>query len=178
MCIGLKRGCVLLVSHEDDWENSANTTIKILYDILGNNAKDIQHVGSTSIKHIKAKPIIDIAIAVEDFQDVLEFEKQLQNKGFYYRPDVNITNQLLFACGNYYDGTGDLQTHFIHVVLKDSIEWKNYIKFKDYLNSHIEIAKEYERVKTDMYVKYPNDRSSYLKGKEEIINSILEKASE
>ena len=57
------------------------------------------------LSSIKAKPIIDIAVAVDDFNDILAFEEALKNDGFYYRPNAgaSIKNQLLFACGSYYE---------------------------------------------------------------------------
>ena len=66
--IGLKRGTVKLCEHEKEWEFEAQNTISRLKQILGNVIKDIQHVGSTSILSIKAKPIIDIAVAVDVFR--------------------------------------------------------------------------------------------------------------
>lgn len=109
--LGLKRGTVQLCEHEQAWEAEAQNTMLRLKKILGAAVKDIQHVGSTSISAIKAKPIIDIAVAVDSFEDVLQFEKELEKQGFYYRPKSNLGEQLLFASGSYYDGTGDLQTH-------------------------------------------------------------------
>ena len=81
--IGLKRGTVKLCEHEKEWEIEAQNTISRLKKILGNVANDIQHVGSTAIPSIKAKPIIDIAVAVDDFNDVLALEKELKDEGFY-----------------------------------------------------------------------------------------------
>ena len=71
--IGLKRGTVKLLNHEKEWELEAQRTIFRLYKILGTVARDIQHVGSTAILDIKAKPIIDIVVAVDDFKDVLAY---------------------------------------------------------------------------------------------------------
>lgn len=68
--IGLKRGTVQLCEHKKEWEIEAQNTIARLKEILGDVIKDIQHVGSTSILTIKAKPIIDIAVAV-DVQELL-----------------------------------------------------------------------------------------------------------
>ena len=150
--IGLKRETIKLYNHEKEWEREAQRTISRLHKILGAIAKDIQHVGSTSILTIKAKPIIDIAVSVNNFKDVLALEVELKNNGFYYRPNINIKDQLLFVCGSYYEGTGDLQTHFIHVVLADSMEWINYINFRDYLNKTPAVAKEYEDLKTSLAV--------------------------
>ena len=88
--IGLKRGAVRLCEHEKEWEIEAQNTIFRLKAILGDVIEDIQHVGSTSIPSIKAKPIIDIAVAVDGFDDILAFEKELKAGGFHYRPKANI----------------------------------------------------------------------------------------
>ena len=178
--IGLKRGTVKLCEHEKEWEIEAQNTIARLKKILGDVIKDVQHVGSTSICTIKAKPIIDIALAVDDFDDILAYEKELKDDGFYYRPNAqaSLRNQLLFACGNFYDGSGDLQTHFIHVVLADSMDWINYINFRDYLNSTPSVAKAYEDLKVSLAQQAPIDsgREKYLKGKHDFIVYTLRKA--
>lgn len=178
--IGLERGTVRLHEHEKEWEIEAQNTISHLKKILGDVIKDIQHVGSTSVFSIKAKPIIDIAVAVDDFNDILAREKELRDNGFYYRPgaQASIRNQLLFACGNYYTGSGNLQTHFIHVVLTGSMDWINYINFRDYLNSTPSAAKEYENLKVSLALQAPVDggREKYLKGKHNFIAFTLRKA--
>lgn len=178
--IGLKRGTVQLCEHEKEWEIEAQNTIARLKEILDDVIKDIQHVGSTSILTIKAEPIIDIALAVDDFDDILAYEKQLKDAGFYYRPNAqaSIRDQLLFACGNYYDGTGDLQTHFIHVVKTNSMDWINYINFRDYLNKTPSAAKAYEDLKVSLAQQVPvdNGREKYLKGKHDFIIYTLRKA--
>lgn len=175
--LGLKRGVVKLYDHEKEWEIEARNTISRLRRILGNVIKDIQHVGSTSIPSIKAKPIIDIALAVDDFEDILAFEEELRANGFFYRPDpqVPIKNQLLFACGSVYEGTGDLQTHFIHVVRTNSMDWINYINFRDYLNSSPSVAKEYEKLKVSLALQ-DSSREKYLSGKHDFIVYTLRKA--
>lgn len=176
--IGLKRGTVKLCEHEKEWEIEAQNTISRLKKILGNVANDIQHVGSTAIPSIKAKPIIDIAVAVDDFNDVLALEKELKDEGFYYRPQSDLGGQLLFASGSLYEGTGDLQTHFIHVVRTNSMDWINYINFRDYLNSTPTVAKEYEELKVSLAMQAPIDsgREKYLKGKHDFIVYTLRKA--
>ena len=176
--IGLKSGTVKLCEHEKEWEIEAQNTICRLKQILGDVIKDIQHVGSTSILSIKAKPIIDIAVAVDDFEDILAFEKELKDNGFYYRPNSDLGDQLLFACGSLYEGTGNLQTHFIHVVRTNSMDWINYINFRDYLNSTPSAAKAYEDLKVSLALQAPidNGREKYLKGKHDFIVYTLRKA--
>lgn len=176
--LGLKRGTVQLCEHEQAWEIEAQNAILQLKEILGAVIKDIQHVGSTSISSIRAKPIIDIAIAVDDFEDVLLLEEDLKKQGFYYRPKVDLGEQLLFASGSYYDSTGDLQTHFIHIVKTGSMDWRNYINFRDYLNSTPAVAKAYEDLKVLLAKQVPvdNGREKYLRGKHDFIVYTLRKA--
>lgn len=71
MSLGLKRGTVQLEPHDKQWDEVAIQTIKILKSILGADAIDIQHIGSTAIPAIKVKPIIDIVIGVTDFYKVM-----------------------------------------------------------------------------------------------------------
>ncbi len=168
--LGLKRGTVRLCPHETEWEKEAARTIAALREILGDAAADAQHVGSTAVKTIMAKPIVDIAVAAEDFGRVLAKRDALEQAGFYYRPG-SLEGQLLFAKGSYYEGTGDLQTHFIHVVEKDGEDWKNYVQFRDYLNAVPQAAKEYEALKVSLARANPEDagREKYLAGKHAFI---------
>lgn len=111
------------------------------------------------------------------YEDVLQFEEELKKQGFYYRPKVDLGEQLLFALGSYYDGTGDLQIHFIHIVKTGSMDWKNYINFRDYLNSTPSAAKAYEDLKVSLAEQAPadNGRENYLKGKHDFIEGVLRK---
>ncbi len=176
--LGLKRGAVRLCQHESEWEAEAKNTISQLREILGPAITDIQHIGSTAIPSIKAIPIIDIAIAADRLEDILEFREKLENNGFYYRPKAPQSGQLLFACGSYYDGSGNLQTHFIHVVPTGSPAWRDYINFRDYLNERPEAAREYEKRKIDLAETVPAEggRKKYLQGKQDLIRRILRSA--
>lgn len=176
--LGLQRGTVRLYPHETAWEAEAECTIIMLQKLLGDDAKEIQHVGSTAVPAICAKPIIDIALAADSFDDVMKHLPKLQAAGFYYRAQNDISNQKLFARGSFYDGTGDLQTHFIHVVLTDSAQWRDYILFRDYLNQHADTAKAYESLKLSLAEAAPVDagREQYLQGKKDFIAAVLRKA--
>ncbi len=188
--IGLERGKTALYEHDFAWNKEAERKIGELKSIFGNTAKEIEHVGSTAINTIKAKPIIDIAVAATDFASVLRYNTELEAHGFYYRYatdyadnnisgaiDFNATDirRLLYACGGYYDGSNKLQTHFIHVVKTDSTEWRNYIKFRDYLNANPQVAKEYENLKIKLCCEYADNRYIYTARKHEFIARIVSK---
>lgn len=177
--LGLRRGTVKLYPHETSWEKEAARTISLLREILGGCASDIQHVGSTAIRTVMAKPIVDIAVAAESLDAVLAKRDALEAAGFYYRPQTDLGEQLLFACGSLYDGTGDEQTHFIHVVKKDGVQWRNYVDFRDYLNANDAAAREYEALKLRLAAECPIDegRARYLAGKHDFIQHALRKAT-
>lgn len=171
---GLKRGTVAVVPHDSRWQEEARQCMDALKKILGNDAAGMEHVGSTAIPGICAKPIVDIAVAVGDLQDMLKHNEALEEQGFYYRGQDH-EGQLLYVCG---DLEKDIRTHHIHVVLTESQAWKNYRNFRDYMNSHPEEAKAYAQLKQDLAAKYAEDRKAYTAGKQEFIDDVLRKAEE
>lgn len=173
MSIGMKRGTVYLEEHQVEWEENAKEIINVIKYVLQDIAVDVQHVGSTSIKNIKAKPIIDIAVAVKDYDAVLLKRNQLECKNIIFRFDER-PNQLLFVKGDF---KADTRTHHIHVVQIDSLEWNNYLNFRDYLNSNESAAKEYEKVKERLADEFPNDRNAYLNGKGAVVSKLLDEAT-
>ncbi|MHB1484133.1 MAG: GrpB family protein [Saccharofermentanales bacterium] len=178
MPVGLKRDTVMLADHDPNWATLATETITKLNKILGNIAVDIQHVGSTSIVGIKAKPIIDIAVAVQDFDVVMALSPAMKEKGFIYRKRENHNEEsLLFACGDY-SQPDEIVTHFIHIVKSDGEEIINYLSFRDYMNTHYDEAKDYESLKLRLMVENPIDpgREKYIAGKKNFITERLKLA--
>ena len=169
MTLGLKRGTVQLEPHDKQWDEIAVQTIKILKAILGDDVIDIQHIGSTAIPAIKAKPIIDIAVGVTDFDRIISYNEQLQKEGIFYRGS-DVEHQLLYVMG---DVESDTRTHHIHIVKWNGTEWKKYIHFRDYLNDNENMALQYQRVKEELESKYADNRGLYTKGKKDIIDIIL-----
>lgn len=174
MNIGLKTGVVTLLPHQVEWEINAEETIILMRTILGDACIDIQHVGSTSIKHICAKPIIDIAVAVNVLADILPYNDMLANNGIYYRKE-EATGQLLYLMG---DLDNKIKTHHIHVVKHNSVNWRNYLNFRDYLNEFPEKAKLYNDLKQELAEKYTFERKLYTAGKKDTIENLLKEAEE
>ena len=169
MSLGLKRGVVQLEPHDKQWNEIAVQTIKTLKAILGDDVIDIQHIGSTAIPAIKAKPIIDIAVGIDDFNRVLLHNEQLQQEGIVYRGS-DVEHQLLYVMA---DMKNDTRTHHIHVVKWNGTEWKNYIYFRDYLNSNENAVSQYQQLKEELERKYADDRIAYTSGKQDMIDIIL-----
>lgn len=171
MGIGLRRGTVAVEPHTAEWEISAGRTVEQLKSILGGAAADVQHVGSTSVKGICAKPIIDIAVGVYDFDMLLALNDILEKNGFIYRGQDH-PGQHLYVCGG-----EDFRTHHIHAVIYGSKAWHDYVNMRDYLNCHEDDAQAYSALKEALAEQYPEDRQTYTAKKSEFINEILAKAA-
>lgn len=167
---GLMRGTVTLEMHRSEWETLAQQTIQTLRWILRENITDAQHVGSTAIKGICAKPIIDLVVGVPDFQPMLSQNDLLAEYGFLFRGQDH-PDQYLYICGE-----GDFITHHIHVVIYRSEYWNNYINMRDYLNTHDADAQAYAALKASLAKQYPDDRNTYTAMKSAFICEILAKA--
>ncbi len=177
--LGLRKGEVVLCEHQIQWEENAKEAISKLKEMLGNIAIDIQHIGSTSICNIKAKPIIDIAVGVKTFEEVLAFSPVLENNGFFFRGYEGKERQPVYQCGDYSRDTNDMHfiTHYIHIVKIDSEQWRNYINLRDYMNSHASAAKAYEIEKLKALNKDNVSLHNYHKNKQEYVVRMIEIAN-
>ena len=167
--IGLKRHTVKLVPHDETWSIIFDETKKELLNLIGHLIIDIQHVGSTSIKKIKAKPIIDVAILVDNLDVIKQMIDILEKKDYEYRGDGGDDGGHLFVkCSE-----PDIRTHHIHIVQTNDIQWDNYLYFRDKLNSDRQLAVHYNNLKEQLENKYKDNREEYTKAKNDFINKIL-----
>ena len=170
MNIGLFRETVALEPHNPEWEIIADQTIQSLKQILGDTASDIQHIGSTAIRNIDAKPIIDLVIGVSDFSKLLAKNQILAEAGFLYRGQDH-PDQHLYICGD-----KQFVTHHIHAVIYCAESWNNYVNMRDYLNTHPAEAQAYCKLKQMLAKQYANDRKTYTAMKADMIRQILTQA--
>lgn len=170
--IGLQRGTVTLCEYDSAWPEAARATIETLRQILGSAARDIQHVGSTAVPGMAAKPVIDLAVGVRSLCDVDACVQQLEQAGIY-DAGQDVPGQRLFVMGDF---ERDIRTHHIHVMIWNSDAWKNYIRFRDYLNAFEQKRMGYEAEKKRLAQRYGQDRRAYTKEKAEIIKSLLAQA--
>ncbi len=172
MDMGLRRGQVELIPHRREWDTLAQEAVRALREALGDIVVDIQHVGSTAIPLICAKPIIDIAVGVHDVQGVVEHAPQLEHHGFILRGQ-DVPNQLLFVVGDF---ARDTRTHHVHVVEYGGPAWRDYLDFRDYLRSFPEKAREYEACKLRLAARFSHERARYTQGKQDTIDALLAEA--
>lgn len=172
-----KDDSIELAPYNTDWTDLATSEIKKLHQALPvEHILDIQHVGSTAIPGIKAKPIIDIQIAVDSLlaikQTTIDNLKSLKYEYWHDNPDPE---RMFFVKGM--PPFGDKRTHHLHIVELTSRHWQEKIQFRDYLLSHPEVAQEYEKLKIQLANQYPYDREKYTDTKTQFIHDILQKAN-
>ena len=175
MALGLICGTATLVDHDPEWETIAVQTIDCLWRIFGSVAKDIQHIGSTSIKGIKAKPSIGIVMAVDQIERIESFIPFMEREGFVVSYRIN-ENECYIVIVVYKDNSYSVETHSILVVKPDDPKYNDSLCFRNYLNANPAAAKRYEDHKLEIEGKSNNDRSLYKKNKSDFMKLILEEA--
>ena len=167
--LGLKRGELRVSPYREKWKNLFKTEKKDIEKAIGDYIEDIQHVGSTSIPGMSAKPILDIAIAVKDFEEARICIEPLSKMGYAFKGENGIPRRHYFL-------KGEPCTHHIHLLEKDSEEWEKLILFRDYLRSNQNTAEEYKKLKIDLSERHREDRKSYQAAKGNFVETVIRKS--
>lgn len=170
--IGLKRGYLELMDYREDYKDIYNLEKENLLKIYKDKIFKIDHVGSTSIKNIKSKPIIDILIQTNDLDDFIKFtEANVEGYTYTVKKEPTLGGDYLIRK----EEDGKVKA-FIHVYKTGDMNGITSIMFRDYLNSHEDEKKRYEKLKLELYEQYKNNRKQYTSGKDKYIKEVINKA--
>jgi GrpB-like predicted nucleotidyltransferase (UPF0157 family) len=167
--IGLEEGTVRLSPYDPEWVKLFNAEKTRLSGVIGVYVLDIQHVGSTAIPGMLAKPIIDIGVAVEDFEQARVCIPPLEALGYIFRGEYGIPRRHYFI-------NGEPHKYHVHINEINGQNWENHVLFRDTLIAHPELARDYATLKTALAARFPTDREAYLEGKAPFIQQVLEAA--
>ena len=168
--LGLERDKVKLSPYQNAWVNFVEEKQR-LEEVTGYGILDIQHIGSTAVPGLKAKPILDIGIAVANFEEAFALVPLIEGLGYTYRGENGIPRRHYFV-----KGPPNKRTHHIHMFEEANEEWAKHLLFRDYLRMHPETVTAYQALKEDLAKRYPRDREAYTNGKHEFIQKVLEEA--
>ena len=165
--LGLNSGELHLSPYREDWPALFIVEKKIIESAIAYHVPDIQHVGSTSIPGMSAKPILDIAVAVENFEKARACIAPLVAHGYTFRGENGIPRR-------HYLQKGEPCTHHIQMVEETSEEWTKLIRFRDLLRADPKTAEDYRKLKLDLWERLPGDRKAYQAAKAAFIGKVLQ----
>ncbi|MBU8590054.1 GrpB family protein [Priestia megaterium] len=168
--LGVERGLVKLEPYNYKWSKLFEKERELLSSQLKDLIVEIEHVGSTSVEGLFAKPIIDIAIGVSSLDVIMKLKEKVKELGYVEIP-VSLDGKHVFA--KYKERK---ITHFLHVMIYNQNLWVDQISFRDYLRSTPDAKIEYTKLKEELVNKYPKDVISYTNKKKKFVDDILSRA--
>lgn len=169
--IGLEAGTVKIVPYNPVWERLFVAERERIAAAIGHHALAIEHVGSTAVPGLAAKPILDIAIGVESLDHVPACVAPLAGLGYEYKGENGLPERHYFTRGLPH------RTHHLHMVVVGGYQWSTLIPFRDHLRRNPDAVAQYQQLKEELAARFPHDRMAYTEGKAEFIQSVLRQRS-
>ncbi|MCR8630297.1 GrpB family protein [Paenibacillus radicis (ex Xue et al. 2023)] len=166
--LGLPKGEVFLIPWTVEWEKEFLLEKERIEEVIGNKILSVHHIGSTSIKDLSSKPIIDIAIVIQSFQDGTDCVVPLEKLSYAYKgPDL--------LPDRHYFNKGEPRTHQIHMYQSDNRYLLEQLAFRDYLRINDEARVQYENLKQELSLVNSKNKHKYANDKTEFVRYILDK---
>lgn len=153
--------------YNPDWPIEFEKVKAFLRTVFLDKTISIEHVGSTSVPGMRAKPLIDVLIVVDQISPFESEKEKMIQAGYEWRENSVEPNSLLFY--KTHDGH---KTENIHICVNGSDKTKQFIKMRDYLRTHPEKAKEYGDLKEKLKAQFPEDYIAYREGKDSFLRNV------
>ena len=164
---------VIIVDYDPQWPVLfAEEKDKIL-GVIGHIIVAVEHIGSTAVPDLGAKPIIDIMVAIHRLADAKECVEPLKTIGYEYMPEYEAE---MPERRYFHRGPPGGRTCHLHMVELTSDFWERHLLFRDYLRRHHDVSKQYYRLKKELAAKYGSDRGAYTEAKTSFIQSVEDRA--
>lgn len=162
---------ITVVEHNPKWKYEYSKEVKLIKEILQKELVNSFHIGSTSIPDLKAKPIIDILLVVNDIKALDDYSQQFEKLGYEIMGEFGIKQR------RYYRKGGNNRTHQVHAFQYDNIQdIERHLSFKNYPCQNPEIRKQYGELKAKLARKFPNNINGYSNGKDKFVKTIEKEA--
>lgn len=173
MKLGLQRGRVSVVPDYPGWRESFKTEREALLADAQGLLLEVEHVGSTTVPGLPAKPIIDIVAGVSSRETIPVLAEILTTSRWIDLGDKGESGGHLFVK----ESEPEVRTHHLHVVVYGDLQWRSYLAFRDRLLDDESLKEQYAALKRDLLSTFVEDRSAYTKGKARFVRSVLEESS-
>tara|TARA_B100001769_G_C21698072_1_gene385555 strand:- start:53 stop:553 length:501 start_codon:yes stop_codon:yes gene_type:complete len=160
---------IIIEPYNPNWANQFEKESELISQVLKDHSPIIEHIGSTSVKDLGAKPIIDILIGFPHFINLDKAVKEIQKLNYNYVPEYETTfpDRRFF-----YKTKKETRTHHIHLVKHNSDFWKKHIAFRNHLRENKVDMLAYNQLKIDLSKQNWEDRNDYTHAKSEFIQKI------
>jgi GrpB-like predicted nucleotidyltransferase (UPF0157 family) len=156
-----------VVEYDSDWPRIFLELRDWIWASVSDVATAIEHVGSTAVPGMAAKPVIDMDVVIASRADLARVLPRLERLGYQCQGDLGIEDREAFAAPE------NQPAHHLYVCVQDSLALKNHIAVRDYLRTHLVEAQAYSTLKKELAKRFGNERERYVKAKTEFILSIL-----
>ena len=164
----MKTKKVIVLPYDVAWESAFEAIRAEIQTALGDLMLGIEHVGSTSVKGMSAKPCIDIDVVIRDYSVFDAVVQKLDAIGYIHEGDLGIQDREAFK----YADKPHLMTHHLYVCPRDSEELHRHIVFRDFLRKNPEAVKKYSRVKETAAKLFPDSIDQYIEYKSPCIEEL------
>ena len=164
---------IVVVPYEASWKLRFEELSAQLSEALGPNVRRIEHVGSTAIPGLQAKPIVDVDLVISDSTDIEQVKRLLSDLGYRHVGNQGVPGREAFE--HLRQAARD-QDHHLYVCRESADELHRHITFRDYLLDHPDVANEYGQLKSQLASEFRDDREAYTQEKSQFVNWVLAQA--
>ena len=161
----------MVLPYDPAWKADFAAIRQELASALGGLAIAIEHVGSTSVEGLSAKPCIDIDVVMPDYSVFPQIVERLAAIGYTHEGDLGIPGREAFC----YTGKPHLRLHHLYVCPADSEELRRHLVFRDFLRTHPEAVERYSACKEDAARRFPEDIEGYMACKGPCIEALYKR---
>jgi GrpB-like predicted nucleotidyltransferase (UPF0157 family) len=169
--IGLRRGTVSVVPSDPRWSTAFQAEAERVAGILsavGLRPVQLEHVGSTAVPGLIAKPIIDFMVGYESGDSPEPHAAALVAAGYELRGPQGVPDRLLLVLGPEAN-----RTHHLNLVEAGGGFWREHLLFRDRLRAEPALAAEYSKLKQELAARHPTDRGAYTIGKVDFVRAVI-----
>jgi GrpB-like predicted nucleotidyltransferase (UPF0157 family) len=163
---------VIIENYDPRWPRLFEMLRSQIAAVLNELAVSIEHVGSTAVPGLAAKPVIDIDVLLRSSTDLPIVIRRLAELGYEHRGDLGVSGREAFRAKD--EGV----QHHLYVCMPESREYKRHIAFRNYLREHAADADDYAVLKRELAGKFGSNRDAYNKAKGQFVRRILQRTFE
>jgi GrpB-like predicted nucleotidyltransferase (UPF0157 family) len=164
------RSPVVVSDYDEAWATLFEQLARPVRDAVADLGAEVEHIGSTSVPGLAAKPVIDIDVVVRSSDDVPTAVERLRALGYVYQGDKGVAGREAFMWPR------GAEPHHLYVVVAGSRPHADHVHFRDYLRQHPDVAREYAALKKTLAVRHREDGLGYTDAKSDFVVGVLEAA--